>query len=819
MKGECSSQRHSSGESQHINDHHSESNSLFLAKRRFSYQQLQSHLQSQFNSISVSHITSLDLSRNKLTDLPPELSLLTNLRHLNLSSNQFTYIPNVVFTFTSLQSLLLYQNNLQNSIPDELGHSLPNLVVLKLYANSLSGSIPNSFSNLRKLEVLHLGNQVYGGNSLSAIPTSVFSQLVSLKELDLSCNEISTLPCDIFFPGSKLEYLNLSENKLDTVPSSIGYAVELRSLHLSNNLICKLPVEIAGLCKLEICDLSGNLLCFVPEELVKRITKNHEPPCTSSSSLSTTGLLESLETATTSYRHRLNSAISNSQSTYSLSSSASSSSFSVSRSHSSSNVTFLLTGNPFNKSTSSHSLSSINSTLSQNSFSALSNDIEDIGSIRSRRLETTDNMRSSFTRKRSGSRKSKRPWIQVSGIEYECDGNWDGPGEFKTKTSISSSSVELHYRTADNVLNNQSTSLLISERPALQQSSSLANPILSATTSSTHMTSTSDNHIDTQFSSSSVTSPHPKPKDTIHLSPSRRTTSIHLPIPTLVELTARTIIAYNLSYDMNTVTPNMWRYLESGRPKGPSPQDQHIFHESKQFVAAATLEEKTIDFSVEESVKGKNHFEGLSSHYHSNSNATNQSLPSTRPRSTSKTWTISTPPIDFIPLSVSNASSLSSPPSCPSNASSPSSSSSSSSVTFNPCAHCQGPFLHQFISTIEVTNIKGYVNVPVGKRYCSGLCLKKSIGVENDQGKDSSEYELHTNSKENVWIVNPNDEVFDNFMNSDLGDKGTENEDKMGSRYGSSSSVASLTKASWGNICSSMSSFGSGVVGASVLDW
>jgi Leucine-rich repeat (LRR) protein len=40
--------------------------------------------------------TSLDLSRKKTQDLPPEIVQLTNLTHLSLSFNQLTVLPNTI---------------------------------------------------------------------------------------------------------------------------------------------------------------------------------------------------------------------------------------------------------------------------------------------------------------------------------------------------------------------------------------------------------------------------------------------------------------------------------------------------------------------------------------------------------------------------------------------------------------------------------------------------------------------------------------------------------------------------------------------------
>jgi Leucine-rich repeat (LRR) protein len=55
----------------------------------------------------------LDLSKNKLTDLPIEFDLLAkNLRHLELQGNNFSTFPQVVLKLSKLEILNLNNNKL-----------------------------------------------------------------------------------------------------------------------------------------------------------------------------------------------------------------------------------------------------------------------------------------------------------------------------------------------------------------------------------------------------------------------------------------------------------------------------------------------------------------------------------------------------------------------------------------------------------------------------------------------------------------------------------------------------------------------------------
>ena len=63
----------------------------------------------------VLKIEELDLSRAKMTDLHPNIGLLTNLTTLYLWDNQFTSLPEQIQHLTNLTTLELRYNN----IPDE----------------------------------------------------------------------------------------------------------------------------------------------------------------------------------------------------------------------------------------------------------------------------------------------------------------------------------------------------------------------------------------------------------------------------------------------------------------------------------------------------------------------------------------------------------------------------------------------------------------------------------------------------------------------------------------------------------------------------
>jgi len=61
----------------------------------------------------------LELSSNKLTEIPNSIGILQQLQYLDLSSNQLTKIPESIGNLPQLQNLYLYGNKL-TEIPDSI---------------------------------------------------------------------------------------------------------------------------------------------------------------------------------------------------------------------------------------------------------------------------------------------------------------------------------------------------------------------------------------------------------------------------------------------------------------------------------------------------------------------------------------------------------------------------------------------------------------------------------------------------------------------------------------------------------------------------
>ncbi|ELK28521.1 Cubilin [Myotis davidii] len=177
---------------------------------------------------SLSHITQLVLSHNKLTTVPANIAELKNLEVLNFFNNQIEELPTQISSLQKLKHLNLGMNRL-NTLPRGFG-SLPALEVLDLTYNNLNeNSLP--------------GNFFY---------------LTTLRALYLSDNDFEILPPDIG-KLTKLQILSLRDNDLISLPKEIGELTQLKELHIQGNRLTVLPPELGNL------DLTGQKQVFKAE--------------------------------------------------------------------------------------------------------------------------------------------------------------------------------------------------------------------------------------------------------------------------------------------------------------------------------------------------------------------------------------------------------------------------------------------------------------------------------------------------------------------------------------------------------------------------
>jgi len=149
--------------------------------------------------------TFLNVAKEELGDIGPEIGLVTQLETLAMNGSQITSLPPEIGTFsifplyticfastsnhvgllTRLKTLTLSCNNL-TQLPIEI-HHLSNLTVLNLAHNKLT-SVPDELTRMTSLVKLYLSH-----NELTTLPPS-FSRLTSLQALALEKNHTLIIP-------------------------------------------------------------------------------------------------------------------------------------------------------------------------------------------------------------------------------------------------------------------------------------------------------------------------------------------------------------------------------------------------------------------------------------------------------------------------------------------------------------------------------------------------------------------------------------------------------------------------------------------------
>ncbi|WVZ74620.1 hypothetical protein U9M48_022781 [Paspalum notatum var. saurae] len=183
---------------------------------------------------NCSKLNYLDLSSNYLTgEIPRNIGLFTNLSFLFLSVNNLTgTIPPSLKNLSQLKALWLNNNRLTGTIPDGLGQLLY-LLSLNLGANNLSGGIPGTlFNRSSPLYYVDLSFNMLG----NTLPSDIGDTLPQIQTLYLGYNMFEgNLPASLG-NASELASLDLpSHNFTGQVPRSLGKHGMLAFLNLQNN--------------------------------------------------------------------------------------------------------------------------------------------------------------------------------------------------------------------------------------------------------------------------------------------------------------------------------------------------------------------------------------------------------------------------------------------------------------------------------------------------------------------------------------------------------------------------------------------------------
>nr|CAH0102086.1 unnamed protein product [Daphnia galeata] len=184
-----------------------------------------------------------------LSELPPELlQIAQTLRTLDLSGNKIEQLPSKISSFNMLKHLTLNKNRL-GIIPSELGQ-LTKLETLILSSNRLT-SIPATLSKLRNLKLVNLSD-----NRLTTFPLE-FCDMKHLDVLDLSMNKMTEVPTGV----GKLQVveLNLNQNQIQLLSDELAECQRLKTLRLEENCLQIISSTILKESSISLLAVDGNL--------------------------------------------------------------------------------------------------------------------------------------------------------------------------------------------------------------------------------------------------------------------------------------------------------------------------------------------------------------------------------------------------------------------------------------------------------------------------------------------------------------------------------------------------------------------------------
>ncbi|GAA4893585.1 leucine rich repeat (LRR) protein [Stackebrandtia albiflava] len=197
-------------------------------------------------------VTELDLSHRRLTEIPPQVFELTELRRLDLSHNEITVLPVESTRLTKLAHLNLSHNAFE-TLPDHIGR-LDALTTLELEGLGNLTCLPEALGDLTRLRVLNLSMLD------CALPDSL-AALDGLAELDLSYwrRDAEPYPFPMVLTRlTGLTSLDLTATRFTALPNELARLTLLERLRLDSALTFLPDLEaLTGLPRLTRLELNG----------------------------------------------------------------------------------------------------------------------------------------------------------------------------------------------------------------------------------------------------------------------------------------------------------------------------------------------------------------------------------------------------------------------------------------------------------------------------------------------------------------------------------------------------------------------------------
>ena len=226
-----------------------------------------------FNSL-----TNLNISKNKLKEIPQCITDIPSLKILDVSSNEISVLPQFLSCLKHLEEINISYNKF-NEIPPHISNmeklrrihcayntitQFPQVLIdMKITSFNVAGNqldnFPTHIPNMQMLSQL-----IISDNSIRTIP-DLCKELVNLQILDLHNNKISELPSGMFAKMTKLTKINALNNPLKSIPA-IDKLPQLKVLLVSDCTEASLTsmVDISANTELEELTINNTPLVELP---------------------------------------------------------------------------------------------------------------------------------------------------------------------------------------------------------------------------------------------------------------------------------------------------------------------------------------------------------------------------------------------------------------------------------------------------------------------------------------------------------------------------------------------------------------------------
>lgn len=229
-----------------------------------------------FNGLRELH--TLDLAHNNIRKIPSDLfCALENIISLNLTQNKIKFVDELGFGHkcgSTLQTIDLSYNDIMSLPADSEILHLRRLTQLFLQNNKISELPGDVFSDLLSLKVVNLSD-----NAIKYLPEGLFQNTREIREIYMQNNELETLPKRVFNRLEQLLVLDLSANKLKSdhiEDETFGGLIRLIVLDLSHNAVARITRNMfKDLFFLQILNLSNNSIASIEDNAFSPLFNLH----------------------------------------------------------------------------------------------------------------------------------------------------------------------------------------------------------------------------------------------------------------------------------------------------------------------------------------------------------------------------------------------------------------------------------------------------------------------------------------------------------------------------------------------------------------